>query len=85
VAATTIGPAVTGVLLRQQNRRRWKPIALAQMFARLPRLQEIHYEPWREWINVQQVWTDRCECCFVSSSFSAMYGFVAILLTADNL
>jgi hypothetical protein len=31
-------PAVTGVLLRQQNRRRWKPAALAHMFARLPRL-----------------------------------------------
>ncbi|KAJ5133024.1 hypothetical protein N7448_007182 [Penicillium atrosanguineum] len=41
-------PAVTGVLLRQQNRRRWKPTALAQMFARLPRLQDIYYEPWRE-------------------------------------
>ncbi|KAJ9213918.1 hypothetical protein DTO166G4_4529 [Paecilomyces variotii] len=52
-------PAVTGVLLRQQNRRRWKPTALAQMFARLPRLQEIHYEPWREWIDIQQLWTDK--------------------------
>ncbi|KAK3320541.1 hypothetical protein B0T19DRAFT_403187 [Cercophora scortea] len=42
-------PAVTSLLLRQQNRRRWKPNALAHMFARFPRLQEIHYEPWREW------------------------------------
>ena len=65
-------PAVTGVLLRQQNRRRWKPTALAQMFARLPRLQEIHYEPWREWCDSQQGWTDQCECCCVSLSFSAM-------------
>lgn len=31
-------PAVTGVLLRQQNYRRWKPTALAHMFSRLPRL-----------------------------------------------
>ncbi|RHZ45012.1 uncharacterized protein CDV56_100434 [Aspergillus thermomutatus] len=52
-------PVVTGVLLRQQTRRRWKPGALAQMFARLPRLQEIHYEPWREWYDTQQRWTDQ--------------------------
>ncbi|KAJ6064052.1 hypothetical protein N7499_012732 [Penicillium canescens] len=51
--------AATGVLLRQQNRRRWKPTALAQMFARLPRLQEIYYEPWREWCDTQQEWTDQ--------------------------
>ncbi|KAJ6104342.1 hypothetical protein N7523_010662 [Penicillium sp. IBT 18751x] len=52
-------PAVTSVLLRQQNRRRWKPTALAHMFARLPRLQEICYEPWREWCDIQQEWTDQ--------------------------
>ncbi|KAI0836554.1 hypothetical protein F5Y06DRAFT_305293 [Hypoxylon sp. FL0890] len=52
-------PAVTGVLLRQQNRRRWKPKALAQMFSRLPRLREIHYEPWREWNRTFQMWTDK--------------------------
>jgi hypothetical protein len=61
-------PAVTGVLLRQQNRRRWKPAALAHMFARLPGLQEIHYEPWREWLDDQQPWTDQGECPCVSSS-----------------
>lgn len=54
-------PAVTGLLLRQQNRRRWKPTALAEMFARLPRLQEIYYEPWREWCDIQQPWTDERE------------------------
>jgi hypothetical protein len=64
-------PAVTGVLLRQQNRRRWKPAALAHMFARMPGLQEIHYEPWREWFDNQQWWTDQCECYYVSLSFSA--------------
>ncbi|KAL2867734.1 uncharacterized protein BJX67DRAFT_380677 [Aspergillus lucknowensis] len=52
-------PVVTGVLLRQQTRRRWKPTALAQMFARLPRLREIYYEPWREWYKTQQRWTDQ--------------------------
>ncbi|KAH9215894.1 hypothetical protein DL95DRAFT_445690 [Leptodontidium sp. 2 PMI_412] len=53
-------PAITGVLLRQQTRRRWKPAALAHMFSRLPGLQEIHYEPWREWLGGQQPWSDRC-------------------------
>ncbi|KAK4936478.1 hypothetical protein LTR10_022641 [Elasticomyces elasticus] len=47
-------PAVTSLLLRQQNRRRWKPTSLAHMFARFPRLQEVHYEPWREWDWLQR-------------------------------
>lgn len=72
-------PTVTGVLLRQQNRRRWKPATLEQMFARLPGLQELHYEPWREWFDIQQQRRDQCECCCVSSSFCAMYVFVANL------
>lgn len=54
-------PAVTSLLLRQQNRRRWRPSALAHMFARFPRLQEVHYEPWREWDSLK-VLTDRREC-----------------------
>ena len=47
-------PAVTGVLLRQQNRRRWRPAALAHMFSCFPSLQEIHYEPWREWQYIRR-------------------------------
>jgi hypothetical protein len=46
-------PAVTGLLFRQQNRRRWKPCSLAHMFARFPKLKEVHYEPWREWCFTQ--------------------------------
>ncbi|KAL6858415.1 hypothetical protein J3F83DRAFT_763559 [Trichoderma novae-zelandiae] len=42
------------LLLRQQNRRRWMPTSLAHVFARFPRLQEVHYEPWREWCSVQR-------------------------------
>lgn len=53
-------PAVTSLLLRQQNRRRWNPDSLAHMFARFPRLQDVHYEPWREW-NFLQRETDRGE------------------------
>jgi hypothetical protein len=57
-------PAVTSLLLRQQNRRRWKPDSLAHMFARFPRLQEVHYEPWREWDALQRD-TDRREYCCI--------------------
>lgn len=53
-------PAVTTLLLRQQNRRRWKPRALAHLFACFPRLQEVNYEPWREWTWFQGH-TDRGE------------------------
>lgn len=55
-------PAVTSLLLRQQNRRRWKPSSLAHMFARFPRLQEVHYESWREW-DLMQSYTDTSEYC----------------------
>lgn len=42
-------PAVTGIFLRQQTRRRWKQnIALANMFTRFPNLKDVWYEPWRE-------------------------------------
>lgn len=63
-------PAVTGVLIRQQTRRRWKPAALAHMFTRLPGLQEINYELWREWSTVQQKWTDQCEFLLHNSLLS---------------
>ncbi|PTB47055.1 hypothetical protein M441DRAFT_64297 [Trichoderma asperellum CBS 433.97] len=53
--------AVTNVLLRQQNRRRWKPRTLAQMLARLPRLRGLHYEPWREWADEEQESRDECK------------------------
>lgn len=66
-------PAVTGVLLRQQNRRRWKPVALVHLLNHFPRLQEIHYEPWREWYQPEQQWTDTCEYCCNTSIFSAIY------------
>ncbi|KXH35153.1 hypothetical protein CSIM01_04678 [Colletotrichum simmondsii] len=54
-----LAPVVTSLLLRQQSRRRWKPESLAHMFSRLPRLQEVHYEPWREWNNPTQKSTDK--------------------------
>ncbi|KAH8131336.1 hypothetical protein LI328DRAFT_158837 [Trichoderma asperelloides] len=58
-------PAVTSVLLRQQNRRHWKPRTLSQMLARLPRLRELHYEPWREWTDEEQESRDESYLSFL--------------------
>ncbi|KAF5623722.1 PRANC domain protein [Fusarium sp. NRRL 25303] len=41
-------PVVGVVLFRQQTRRRWKPLAVANMLTRFPNMKEICYEPWRE-------------------------------------
>ncbi|XDG01969.1 hypothetical protein ABKA04_001584 [Annulohypoxylon sp. FPYF3050] len=57
-------PAVTGLLLRQETRRRWKPLALLEMLARFPKLQDVHMEPWREWEDDwQQEHTDGYRQC----------------------
>lgn len=40
---------VTGLLLRRQTCRRWEPRTLEELLKLLPMLQEIYYEPWREW------------------------------------
>lgn len=52
-------PAVTGLLLRQQTRRQWSPRTLQTMLARLPRLQELFYEPWRPLYHNGRVATDK--------------------------
>lgn len=62
-------PAVTGLLLRQQNRRRWRPTSLAHMFSRFPSLHEIHYEPWREWADSRQEQADAGECPYACCRF----------------
>ncbi|KAH6691441.1 hypothetical protein F5X68DRAFT_220863 [Plectosphaerella plurivora] len=41
-------PAVGVVLLRQQTRRRWKPVALANMLTRFPNMTELCWEPWKD-------------------------------------
>ncbi|KAI0191568.1 hypothetical protein F4808DRAFT_474055 [Astrocystis sublimbata] len=51
-------PAITSVFLRQQNRRRWSPNTIAFIFTYCHNVQEIFYEPWREWERGQQRWTD---------------------------
>lgn len=64
-------PAVTSILLRQQNRRRWRPDALAHILARFPRLQEVHYEPWREWCSMQR-YTDKREYSYLLAPCSCL-------------
>ncbi|KAI1212997.1 uncharacterized protein F4807DRAFT_308067 [Annulohypoxylon truncatum] len=60
-------PAITSVLLRLQNRRRWRPNTLTQMLSRLPRLEEFHYEPWRAWSTNDQTVTDQGYCSLFDS------------------
>lgn len=54
-------PVVGVVLLRQQTRRRWKPVALANMLTRFPNMKELCYEPWREWTAIERQ-TDERKC-----------------------
>ena len=54
-------PVVGVVLLRQQTRRRLKPVALANMFTRFPNIKELCYEPWREWTEIERQ-TDKRKC-----------------------
>ncbi|KAJ9155932.1 PRANC domain protein [Coniochaeta hoffmannii] len=54
-------PVVGVVLLRQQTRRRWKPVALANMLTPFPNMDELCYEPWREWTGIE-IQTDKRKC-----------------------
>ncbi|KAI0011037.1 hypothetical protein F4779DRAFT_637795 [Xylariaceae sp. FL0662B] len=60
-------PAITSVLLRLQNRRRWRPFTLTQMLSRLPGLKEFHYEPWRAWSTGDQRAIDQAYCSLFDS------------------
>ncbi|KAG5755338.1 hypothetical protein H9Q72_003361 [Fusarium xylarioides] len=54
-------PVVGVVLFRQQTRRRWKPLAIANMLTRFPNIKEVCYEPWRELGGMEKL-TDKCKC-----------------------
>lgn len=56
-------PAISGLLLRQQTRRRWKPTALSNMLSRFPNLKEMFYEPWREWGSMELCTDRRTSVC----------------------
>ncbi|KAJ6781063.1 hypothetical protein PWT90_09524 [Aphanocladium album] len=63
-------PVVGVVLLRQQTRRRWKPVALANLLTRFPNVQELCYEPWREW-TVIETQTDQRKCSISTTEVAA--------------
>jgi hypothetical protein len=62
-------PVVSEVRLRQQTRRRWKPVALANMLTRFPNMHELCYEPWREWTKIETQ-TDKRKCLLDPWQFS---------------
>lgn len=51
--------AVTGFVLRRQLRRQISPAALWLLWERLPRLENIVYEPWRVWRRTWKIVYDR--------------------------
>jgi hypothetical protein len=55
-------PCVTHLLLRRQTRRRWEPITLGQLLVCFPNLQELYFEPWREWGRLNQRSSDIRTC-----------------------
>lgn len=60
-------PAVTGLLLRQQNRRRWSLFSVSMLLLLLPGVRELHYEPWKEWDREYTALVDTGESCFDNS------------------
>ncbi|KAM0270902.1 hypothetical protein ACHAQH_009248 [Verticillium albo-atrum] len=65
-------PVVGVVLLRQQTRRRWKPVALANMLTRFPNMKELYYEPWREWTGIQMHTDKRIQTLIESFSLTKL-------------
>ena len=51
--------AVTSLHLRRQTRQHWNPETLSELLALLPSVQELLYEPWRDWrrMNHQPTYT----------------------------
>jgi hypothetical protein len=57
---------VTKFILRRQCRRQFDPLALSHLWSKLPRLEEICYEPWQPFLKVQEYWRGKGEhriCC----------------------
>ena len=46
--------AVTSLLLRRQTRHQWKSEVLEELLDLLPKVHEIHYEPWRDWRRMEE-------------------------------
>ncbi|KAK4211661.1 hypothetical protein QBC37DRAFT_10764 [Rhypophila decipiens] len=61
-------PVVTALLLRQQNLRCWSPQGLGKFLSLFPRLEEVHYEPWR-WTPDHQASADNGYLCMLAARF----------------
>ncbi|KAM7223297.1 hypothetical protein V8F06_001174 [Rhypophila decipiens] len=59
---------VTALLLRQQNLRCWSPQGLGKFLSLFPRLEEVHYEPWR-WTPDHQASADNGYLCMLAARF----------------
>lgn len=66
-------PAVTGLLLRQQNRRRIMPWMASMMTFLLPRCGDVYFEPWREWNDRIQEFDDLGEFLLSEVLFSSFF------------
>ncbi|EGX94093.1 hypothetical protein CCM_02364 [Cordyceps militaris CM01] len=51
-------PLITTIMIRQQNRRRWSPGIIGRILSCCPNVQELIYEPWREWFPTRQYRAD---------------------------
>lgn len=79
-------PAVTGLLLRQQNRRHWNPNSVLHIRRCLPRVRELHYEPWRHWSPNAQRHADRGEsCCDDSFTLQSLFAAYVSLIVFFSL
>ena len=52
-------PAVKVLQLRLQNRRQWWPTTVQAIIYHLPNLLKLHFEPWRQWDDSDQMYFDQ--------------------------
>jgi hypothetical protein len=55
---------VTRLLLRRQTRRQWVPIAISQLLAHFPNLEDLVIEPWSTGVNEVEMNTDKRKCSY---------------------
>ncbi len=53
--------AVTSLLLRRQTRYPWKLEVFEEILDLLPEVREIHYEPWRDWRQMEKQPSNTCK------------------------
>ncbi|KAH9232622.1 hypothetical protein K456DRAFT_1839384 [Colletotrichum gloeosporioides 23] len=76
-------PAVTGVILRQQNRRQLTEI-LGNILFRLSGVQELHYEPWRRSWHFDQEEADKIHRTWVTRTLPKKFKNLRKLVIFEN-